>query len=450
MNKIRRRCLFILILFALFTPITAQQVGSNSPYGRYGFGVLSDQSLGASKAMGGIAYGLRRSQQVNPGNPASYSELDTLTFVFDIGLSGHYAEFSDKINKEYKINGNLDYAAMQFPIVRKVGASVGLVPYSKVGYSFGQTKSLSNIVYDEIFRGDGGLSQIYGGLAYEPFKYLSIGANVSYLFGSFKYSNVSIPKTASSATVGEERKSFSIRDLKYDLGMQLTFPIDLEKKVTLGVVYTPEVNMKADVYVTEKMFSSDPYSGSNQMPNEILRDDTLSAQKFQLPHTLGVGVTYSNKNILVGMDGTYQKWKGVKYPNVLDGMDDVAQGKRFNDVIRVNGGAEYVIDPYSRNFFHRVRFRAGLSYANSYNNVSVYSPESSVFAGVGGFKEYGISVGLGLPLMDNIRRRLSMLNLTFSYTQQQPELRHMIKQDVFEIAVNMNINEYWFFKNLFN
>lgn len=451
MNKIAKYYLFILILFTTVTSATAQQVGSNSPYGRYGLGILSNQSIGASEAMGGITYGVRRSQQVNPGNPASYSELDTLTFIFDFGISGHYAEFSDGANKEYKMNGNLDYVAMQFPIINKIGASVGLLPYSKVGYSFGQTKSLSNIVYDEIFRGDGGLSQIYGGIAYEPFKYLSIGANINYIFGSYKYSNVSAPKTVSTSTIAEERKSFSIRDLKYDLGLQLTYPISgKEKQLTLGVVYTPQVDIKSDVYVTQMMYTSDPYSNPYQAPSEVIRDDTLSSQKFQLPHSLGVGLTYSNKNVLVGLDGTYQKWKGVQYPNELDGMDNVLGGSRFNDVFRVNGGAEYVIDPYSRNFFHRIRFRGGLSYANSYNNVSVYSADNSSFAGVGGFKEYGVSVGLGLPMIDNIRRRLSMLNVTFTYTLLNPEMKHMIKQDVFEIAVNMNVNENWFFKNLFN
>lgn len=65
--------------------VFAQHVGSNSPYSRYGYGLLSNPAFGASEAMGGISYGLRRSQQVNPGNPASYSEIDSLTFIFDMG-----------------------------------------------------------------------------------------------------------------------------------------------------------------------------------------------------------------------------------------------------------------------------------------------------------------------------------------------------------------------------
>ena len=71
----------------MFITIAAlAQSGSNSPYTRYGFGQLSDQHFGNSKAMGGISYGLRNGLQINASNPASYSAVDSLTFIFDAGL----------------------------------------------------------------------------------------------------------------------------------------------------------------------------------------------------------------------------------------------------------------------------------------------------------------------------------------------------------------------------
>ena len=73
-------------LFCIFVTTAMAQSGSNSPYSRYGFGQLSDQSFGNSKAMGGIAYGLRNGYQINAANPASYSAVDSLTFLFDFGL----------------------------------------------------------------------------------------------------------------------------------------------------------------------------------------------------------------------------------------------------------------------------------------------------------------------------------------------------------------------------
>ena len=446
MNITAKRFFSLILFIVVATSAFSQQVGANSPYGRYGYGQLSNQTFGASEAMGGISYGIRRSQQVNPGNPASYSKLDTLTMIFDFGVSAQYSELSDGINKQHFWNGNLDYVAIQFPIIKKIGASAGIIPFSKTGYSFGQSKS-SGVVYDEVFRGDGGLSRIYAGIAYEPIKYISIGANVNYLFGSFTYSSVSMPVSSTGSTIGEERKSYSIRDFNYDLGAQFTLPIDRESAVTLGVVFAPKMTTKSDVYITEKMFMADPYLNPGVSPSEVLRDDTLSNRSFQLPNTLGAGITYSNKNLLVGVDGTVQQWSGLKYPSELDGLNE---NNRFNNAYLVSAGAEYIIDPYSRNFFQRIRFRAGLSYGNSYINANVSNPSTGVSVGVDGYKEYGASFGIGLPYRDFMTGRLSLINIGFSYTTQRPNLPNMIKQDIFKVSLNMNINEFWFNKRKFN
>ena len=120
-----------------------------------------------------------------------------------------------------------------------------------------------------------------------------------------------MPRTATGATVGEEKKAYSIRDLKYDFGAQFTFPIDKASSLTVGAVYSPKLTSRADVYATEMMFLSDPYTNPYQNPSEVLRDDTLSNQHFQLPTTYGLGATYSNTNLLVGVDGTFQQWNGL-------------------------------------------------------------------------------------------------------------------------------------------
>ena len=76
-----------ICLFCIVATAAMAQSGTNSPYTRYGFGQLSDQSFGNSKAMGGIAYGLRDGLHINAANPASYSAVDSLTFLFDAGMS---------------------------------------------------------------------------------------------------------------------------------------------------------------------------------------------------------------------------------------------------------------------------------------------------------------------------------------------------------------------------
>ncbi len=446
--NIRKKRFFLLIALLTITVVSfAQQVGSNSPYSRYGYGLLSNPALGASEAMGGISYGLRRSQQVNPGNPASYSELDSLTFIFDFGVSGHMARLNDEVNKRDFYNGNLDYVAIQFPLMRNFGASVGLLPFSKTGYNFGAARSLSNIQYLETYRGTGGLTQIYAGLAWEPVKNLSFGANIHYLFGSFSHSSLVTP-VSTSALIGETKYSYAFRELKYDMGVQFTLPIDKRRSLTFGAVYTPQLNARADVNPTEMLYTGDPYENPWLSPSQILKTDTLQDASFQLPHTFGAGFTYSTGKFLIGLDGTYQLWKELDYPALLD---DLTPENRFNNAYRLNAGMEYVIDPLSQNFFHRIRFRGGLSFANSYSNFSVTPPDGDVSNAVlGSFKEYGVNVGVGLPFHDYMSGRVSMLNIGLGYSRQQPDHDFMISQDMFKISVNMNINELWFFKRQFN
>jgi hypothetical protein len=443
--RLKIKPFFLLIAIFATTFVTfAQNTGSNSPYGRYGFGLLSNPTFGASEAMGGISYGLRRSQQVNPGNPASYSVLDSLTFVFDFGLSGQMARMNDGTHSRDFYNGNFDYVAIQFPILHNMAASVGLLPFSKVGYNFGALRAQDNIQYVETYRGTGGLNEIYGGIAWEPVQNFSVGANISFLFGNFSHSSVLTP-LVNNASIRETKHTYSIRDMKFDFGVQQTFPLDDIRSITFGAVYSPQISTTADVTPSRMMFASDPFQNPWQRPLEILPSDTLRGASFQLPHSFGLGFTYSTNNFLVGVDGEYQLWKGLDYPDALDGL---TRDTRFNDTYRIASGVEYVINPYGQQFLERIRFRVGASFANSYLNVNVFNPENSNHIGISSFKEYGVNVGLGLPFHHFMSGRMSMINIGFGYTRQQPDNRLMIAQDMFKISVNMNINELWFMKHL--
>lgn len=75
-----RQTLLVFLLMML-SGATIAQNNTNSPYTRYGYGQLADQGSGNSKAMGGVAYGLRDKYQVNFANPASYTAIDSLTFI---------------------------------------------------------------------------------------------------------------------------------------------------------------------------------------------------------------------------------------------------------------------------------------------------------------------------------------------------------------------------------
>ena len=442
MNKQKRFILSLIIFVTLAGTLTGQQsnLGVDSPYGRYGYGVLSKPALGATESMGGISYGVRRGSNVNPGNPASYSAADTLNFTMEMGVSGQYSKLSDGMNNQSFKNGNFDYIAFQFPVFKNMGMSIGLLPYSKVGYDFGRDVLSDEISYRETFYGSGGLSQIYGGIAYAPIKQFSVGANISYLFGSITHSkDIPILGQTGEASNRQANNSFTLKNVMVDLGAQYTRAIDQTRSMTFGVVYTPSVKSNTSIDHTDFLYSASS--------TEMLADTSFADQDFHLPETFGVGLSYSSVNWLLGVDGTFQKWSGTKYP---DKLDDMTLDTRFNDKYSIALGGEYVADPVNRNFFKRVRFRGGLSYSNSYTNTKVYDTKENKLLGEHGYKEYGVNIGFGLPFRDMISGRLSMVNLGFGYSIMDPEHKYMIKEEMFKVSVNININEFWFFKREFD
>lgn len=179
----------ISALFVAGSAAVCAQTSTNSPYTRYGLGDLSDQAFANNAAMGGIGYGLRNSLNINTMNPASYSSVDSLSFMFDIGMSLKSSNYREGgINSNAK-NSSFDYVAMQFRLHPRLGIAFGFTPYSTVGYKFGKTSSIegSDVTITNVFYGEGGLQQIFGGLGFKILDNLSIGANAGYLYGDINY-----------------------------------------------------------------------------------------------------------------------------------------------------------------------------------------------------------------------------------------------------------------------
>ena len=419
---------FILVLPALAQDASTPSIQTTSPYSRYGYGVLSNKGIGASRSMGGISYGIRN-QNINPGNPASYSGVDTLTFIFDIGVSYTNAKLSENGINQTDHLGGLDFLAIQFPIGRRIGVSAGFLPYSSVGYSFGYMHSFENqnAQYQTYFSGSGGLNQIYGGIAYEPINGLSIGANVSYLYGTMEHDR-SLPYFNGTTSYSRyEYRKFMINAAKYDFGIQAQIPISKTKKLTVGATYTPQISPKTRVKGRDIVYS---------IPNDTIVLDGKNL-KVNFPHTFGLGFAISDRKLTFGADATFEKWKDLTYP--VEMGDEMDTSTRFNNRWKFNAGVEYAINPSERNFFKRMKFRAGANYSNSYVNVK----------GGGGYDEYGATIGFGLPFRDTYTGRTSYINIGFEYRRLEPEFKNMIKEEYFGVSLNVNLNDLWFMKNKF-
>lgn len=426
------RVVIISILIVTQLSVWAQN-NTNSPYTRFGYGELADRSFAAGRAMGGIGIGLRSGKQVNALNPASYTAMDSMTFIFDMGIHAQMSWYDDGTNKQTNKNGNIEYLAMQFPIHRRVAMSIGLMPYSFVGYNFGEVKTEGDLKYNEEFVGSGGLNELYGGLSIDIWKKrLSVGANVGYLFGKMDHErNVVFYETVSRNIVNMQR--IKINDVKLDFGVQYTHPLSAKERVVLGAVYSPAKKLNATSYDILQVGSTS--SGG------FVESDTITNQRFGLPDSYGFGLSYVKDNKLtIGADVLYEGWSSVHFFD---------QNDAFKNRLRVAGGVEYIQDVAARNIFKRTRYRGGVHYTNSYNQAKM--TENGV-ANRYGFKEYGVSVGLGLPIrtgyaFDDNR---SMINISFEYVNVKPELRTMVSEQYFRVTLNLTFNELWFYKQKMN
>lgn len=417
------RLLIASFLILTQLSLTAQN-NTNSPYTRFGYGELGDRSFGAGRAMGGVGFGLRSPKQINPMNPASYSCMDSLTFLFDFGVAGQLSWFDDGVNTQHNVNGNLEYVALQFPLHKQIAMSVGLLPYSYVGYNFGADKTNEDgKAYRESFTGTGGLNDLYVGLSIDIWKKrLSVGANVGYLFGNIKHEQLT---AVGSGTTYNTNKSqnLEVRDIKLDFGVQYTHPLSKTENVTVGVTFSPSNRLNSTSINTTLKY--------NEQGTQLISADTTKNDLFDIPNSFGFGASYVKANKLtLAADFLYETWSKAYF---FSSKDD------FKNRFRVAGGAEYIPNYQNRNFFSRVRYRAGAHYSNSY--LLINNTEDPAYKG-NGYNEYGASVGFGLPLIDN----RSLLNLSFEYVKIKPGGKNMIDEQYFRFTVNYTFNEMWFWK----
>ena len=418
MLKIRKTVLFVGILGCLQVSMMAQN-STFSPYTRYGYGIIADQSFGAGRSMGGIGYGLRSSKQINPMNPASYSCMDSLTFLFDAGASLQLSLLNDANNSHRNFNGNVTYLAMQFPLTRRIAMSAGLLPYSHTGYTFNVVNDQDDIAHVDKFTGKGGLNEVYIGLSADLWKKrLAVGANVSYMFGIIEhYSTVQY----SSSEIGTlfRWKKANMNSFKYDLGMQYTHPLSRTQRLVFGLKYAPKVNLHAVYY---DLTASDEYF------QNILIADTVRNTGFDIPNTIGLGFSYEKDNkLLLAADVSYQDWSKAHF----NGSNEY-----FRDKFKVAVGGEYIPNNFTRAYLSRVRYRAGLNYGNSYLRINGK-----------GYNEYGVCIGAGFPMMDTRKGEIrSYINASFEYVKVAPETKTFIDEQYFRFTLSFTFNEFWFFK----
>ncbi len=409
--------LFLLLIVLLVSALNiSAQNNTNSPYTRFGFGELSDIVPGDQKAMGGVSLGMRNPVSINTQNPASYSAVDSMTFMFDLGVGGLMSRFEDQTGTSTNFNSNIEYITMQFPLAKNIGFSAGVLPYSFSGYSFYDEDSIQIVSnqttstyadYSRLYYGSGGISEVYSGIAFRFLNRFSIGANVYYMFGksmnvrNLNFSNTNYTGTTQSNTI--DVKSFRMR-----YGIQYFETFNKNHSFTLGAIFENKTQMNGSFYQT--IYGN---------PSDTINYDQ---QQFDFPMTFGAGLSYQFQNRLtVAADYTTQAWADARFFGKTDSLQNRT---------KFSMGAEYVPNTRSGKYLNHIKYRLGFNFSNPYYKVNGINPVPN----------YGISFGLGLPL----RQSKTIVNTAFEYGKVGAS--SMFREDYFRFSINATFNETWFFK----
>lgn len=496
--------LFILLFLSQFS-IGIAQTASSSPYSRYGIGDLTGKGFAQNFAMGGTTIAMQSDSLpmffINNGNPASYSNIRLTTA--DLGVNYSRVQLQNADVKKSINSASVSNIALAFPFKKWWGASIGLMPYSSVGYKVTDHQEISNIGgVDFLYDGSGGINQLYFGNGIKPFyglprryqnskKYarlnsakrpdnvfktcteafddymkakkslnrkkllqsISMGANSSYLFGGFDNSRRSIFSSSSYSYSTRSMTKTRVSDIYFDYGMQMSYTVDSvrykdSKDSCKPVKYR---DLKENV----KILLGATFSAQTDVKAKI---DSISYTYYQdaqgYERSLDtIENTENSKGTIrfplsFGFGVGFQK--GDKWIVAADfavqnwsTFQSFNQAANLKNSMRVSLGAQYV--PNSKasgegNYPKRMHYRMGVRYAQTALELKNTR-----------LTEYGVSAGIGFPVGRNyLLQSFSMVNIGVEIGQRGTTTNGLIKEQFFKATIGFTINDRWFVKPKFD
>jgi hypothetical protein len=354
---------------------------------------------------------------LNSLNPASYSALDSLSFYFNFQARGTFNRFSTSTDAQTQFDSNFDSFSMGFRVMPFWGASVGLYPFSSVGYEISEYKDIlgSEQVYPVSYSGEGGLSKVVLGNAFHLGKGLSVGLNLSFIWGSMDVLEASSYSSLGGETITDE-KQWYFNNVFMEYGARYQRPFN---KGTLfaGVVYSP----KSNVYAT---FNQNIESSTG----ESFYDEDESADDVFIPQKMGLGLGWETHNGWT-FSGDYRsdQWSSVDNSTTLKG--ELVDNQSYK------AGFSFVPQSNKHRFFNGLTYRAGLFYSDGYLKIKNKRID-----------ERGVTLGLTFP----IRGMNNALNIAWEYKIAGTQSNGLVKENYQTIKIGLSMIDTWFTKPKFD
>lgn len=409
---IKKIILGSLFLFSLHT---FAQEGTASPYSSYGIGEIKFKGTTENRSMGGLGI-VNDSIHINLQNPASFSSLRLTTFT--VGGTYTPSKLKTAEEEEKARRTSFDYLAMSFPVSKKLGVSLGLMPYSAVGYK------IVNVTDTEgtKFTGVGNVNRFFAGAGYQITKQLSIGADMSYNFGRIEKNAVFISSDLQFGT--REMNISELNGLTFKTG--LSFKAKINKyDLTSGLTFSPTSILKTD---NTRNIAKITYTQSGDEIVWDSRDVEVPNSEIRLPSKLAFGAGIGlDKKWYVGVESTFSSKGnyGVAYPNAsFENASKIAMGGYY--IPKYNSFSSYL---------NRVTYRAGLRYENTGLIVNSQS-----------IKDKALTLGLGMPIAGT----LSNINVGVEFGKRGTVDAGLVQENYINLSVGLSFNDRWFVKRKYD
>jgi hypothetical protein len=418
---------FLLLSFVL----KAQDINSastSSPYSRYGIGTLSGYSMGRSGAMGGIGIGTRYGLQINTGNPASYTAIDSMTFLMEFGLESKHTQYESSDKKNGSNNVNFNYMAFSIPLKKWWATAFGIMPLSEKGYNIEALQETTNGTTATSITGKGTLSKVFIGNAFNIGKHLSVGVNAWYLFGTLTDDYYLYFPYDAAAYDYLLNNSLTVHNFGFSTGLQYSWTTKNKNSWTFGAVFDPKQDISSKYVIHEEkvLFRN---SSSNSPIVDTLSHVESEGKGLTLPLSYGAGFTYTYKNkIVFGADMYHQQWSNASYLG--------NKSPYLTNSTRYSTGFEITPNAFSiRNYWSRAQYRVGCFYENSYLMINGEQ-----------INGYGVTLGLGIPFS----RSLSTMNISAELGRLGTTQNNLIRESYAKFTLHLLLHDRWFIKRKFD
>lgn len=394
-----------------------------SPYSVYGVGNLHKGGTAWNRGMGGVGIATRNKRFINTANPASITARDSLSFMSDFTIGTNMSLFREGDKNGFNTTFNLEDFVISFPMWKHSAFIAGLAPFSDVGYSISDRETDYYTNYRSFYTyGNGGLYQVFTGVAYTLWNRLSLGVQGSYIFGNINKtaSNVNSDTSFMDFTTGD---SLQVHNLSLKAGLQYEQPVSTKSYITLGATYrlsTPFAGHRIHY------LSNGTYSRTRE--EHLIKDDNL-----YLGEEIGVGLSFRNSDVWSAeVNYIRSDWSNSGFSNV-SGFSNTGLSSTFDSGIGQTFKAGFELTPNRndiRYYFRRCTYRAGAYYDTSYYTVNGDH-----------INTIGITLGMTLPVF----RWYNGISISLDLGQRGLS-SSQVKENYIGINIGMNMFDIWFQK----